>query len=176
VTAPELIAPGPPAPPLWKRLVFGRNLRRTLLRAAVMAATAFVVFGFILWPVRIDGDSMYPTYRSGRVNFINQLAYRWHKPRRGDVVGVMLSGPHMMYFKRIVALPGETVAIDQGIVLINGRPLEEPYVKLRSRWVLSARQMGNDEYFFIGDNRGMPLADHSFGAAAGSRIAGKVLW
>ncbi len=169
----------PPTPadrPLWQRLVVGRHPRRTLLRAAFLAGSAFLVCKFILLPVRISGDSMTPTYRDGGVNFINQLAYRWNRPRRGDVVAIRMSGKHLMLFKRIVALPGETVAIEQGVVLIDGRPLPEPYVKERAAWQLSPRRLEPDEYLVIGDNRGMPQQAHLFGAAKLERIVGKVLW
>ena len=53
---------------------------------------------------------MLPTYRDHGVNFVNRLAYVFHEPRRGDVVAIRtLAGEHVMYMKRIVGLPGETV-------------------------------------------------------------------
>jgi signal peptidase I len=162
--------------PLWKRLVFGRRLERTLLRAAVLALVVFLVSKFMLVPVRISGESMEPTYRNGRVNCINRLAYRWSRPQRGDVVAVRLSGPHVMLFKRVVGLPGETVAIERGFVVIDGKPLSEPYVKERAAWHLSPLRLEPDEYMVIGDNRGMPQQWHTFGAAKADRIMGKVFW
>jgi signal peptidase I len=162
--------------PLWKRLVFGRRPGRTVLRASLLALVAFIVFKFVLIPVRLAGESMQPAYRNGSVNCINRLAYRWSRPRRGDVVAVRFSGPHLMLFKRIVGLPGETVAIEQGLVLIDGRPLDEPYVKERAPWQLSPRRLEADEYLVMGDNRGMPQQWHTFGAARADRILGKVLW
>jgi signal peptidase I len=166
-----------PAPPaLWRRLVFGRRPKRTLLRAAMMALTALVVFRYVLVPVRIQGVSMLPAYRDGRINFINQLAYRWTSPRRGDVVGVRLAGRHVMLLKRIVGLPGETLAIERGQVLINQRPLAEPYVRQRAPWQLSARRLGPEEFFVMGDNRDMDQQAHVFGATRAERIVGKILW
>ncbi|MCX6904438.1 MAG: signal peptidase I [Verrucomicrobia bacterium] len=162
--------------PLWQRLLVGRNPKRTMVRVAILAVSSFIVFKFVLLPARICGESMEPTYRDGRVNFINQLAYRWKKPRRGDVVGVMMAGKHMMLLKRIIALPGETVAIEQGTVLINGQPLDEPYVKERAPWQLSPRPLGSNEYLLIGDNRGMPQETHDFGVANANRFVGKILW
>lgn len=166
----------PPPASRWRRLVVGRHPRRTLVRAAALAVTAFVVFKFVLLPVRISGESMAPTYRDGQINCLNRLAYRWHPPRRGDVVGVMTSGPHNLFLKRIVGLPGETIAIHQGVVLINGRPLAEPYVQAREPWEVPARELGPGEYFVIGDNRGMAQEAHTFGVARAHQIAGKVLW
>jgi signal peptidase I len=165
-----------PEPSLLQRLVIGRNPKRTLLRAALLALTAFVTFKYVLLPVRISGDSMVPAYRDQGVNFINRLAYRWRPPRRGDVVGVQLAGPHVMLFKRIVGLPGETVSIVQGVVHIDGQALAEPYVKERAAWQVPPRRLAPDEYLIIGDNRGMAQEAHVFGATKAERLVGKVLW
>jgi signal peptidase I len=173
---PRLMTVGAPPPPLWRRWVFGRNPKWTLARIIVLVVTAVVVRLFILLPIRIEGISMYPTYRDGSVNFVNLLAYRRRPPQRGDVVSVQMSGRHVMLCKRVVATPGETIAIQDGVVLINGRPLPEPYVKERTNWVVTPRQMGKEEYFVIGDNRGMPQQAHEFGATQRSRILGKLLW
>lgn len=168
----------PPAnpPSLLRRLLIGRNPKRTLVRAAITAGVAFVVFKYCLIPVRIAGESMTPSYRDGGVNCINRLAYLWRAPRRGDVVGVRTSGIHNMFFKRIIGRPGETVAITKGVVLINGQALAEPYVKERELWELPPRHLQADEYFLIGDNRGMTQERHTFGVAEAKRIVGKVLW
>src|SRR5271165_6880667 len=99
---------GSSAPAWWRIMLLGRRPKRTLARIAILVSVCFVVFCFVLRPVRIEGISMFPTYREHRINFINRLAYLFHEPRRGDVVGVrFLAGPHVMYLKRIIGLPGE---------------------------------------------------------------------
>ena len=164
------------------RLVLGRNPKWTATRAVVLATTCFVVFKFVLLPVRISGGSMEPTYHNGGVNAINRLAYVWSKPKRGDVVGVRysrphgFSSPHVMLLKRIIGLPGETVAITDGMVLINDLPLDEPYVKNCEAWQLKPVKLADDEYFLIGDNRGMDQRYHEFGRTEFKHIVGKVLW
>ena len=65
-----------------KTVVLGRNPRRTLCRALILAVASYVVFGFVLLPVRIEGISMWPTYRDRQFNVANCLAYRWRDPRR----------------------------------------------------------------------------------------------
>ena len=125
--------------PRWLRiLVIGRNPKITLARAAVLAVLCIVVFKFFLLHIRVEGISMLPTYQDGSAHFVNRLAYLWHEPRRGDVVGIRLAGPHLMYLKRIIGLPGETVAFVNGQVLINGEVLDEPYEKLSCDWRSSA--------------------------------------
>ncbi len=156
-------------------MVVGRNPRATLVRVAVLAVTSFVVFRFILLPARIEGISMLPTYQDRSVNFINRLAYRWHEPRRCDVVGIRLAGLHVMYLKRIIGLPGETVAFVGGRVQINGEVLDEPYEKTPCDWNYPPVKLGPDEYFMVGDNRTMPWEQHTFGRTTRDHIVGKAL-
>jgi signal peptidase I len=80
-----------------------------------------------------------------------------------------------MYMKRIVALPGETIAFEGGRVLINGQVLEEPYLKFPCSWNLPAEVVEQDCYYCVGDNRSMPARDHERGLADRRRLVGKVL-
>jgi signal peptidase I len=127
-------------------------------------------------PVRTEGISMLPTYESGRLTLVNRLAYSQTPPARGDIVAITLAGEHVVYVKRIVGLPGERLGITDGVVHINGVPLPEPYVRHRRPWTVDEVTLGPQEYFLIGDNRGMNAADHDFGRADRSRIAGKVVF
>jgi signal peptidase I len=153
----------------------GRNPRVTLIRLGILVVVSFVLFHFVLLPVRVDGISMEPTYKDRSVNFVNRLAYLWHEPRRGDIVSVRYAGYHAMLMKRVIGLPGDTVAFDAGTVLINGQPLDEPYRKWPSDWTLPPKKLAPDEYFIVGDNRTMPWQDHTFGVVERWRIVGKVL-
>jgi signal peptidase I len=162
-------------------LAVGRNPRRTLVRAAILAAVCLVVFKLMLWPMRVTGLSMTPAYADHSFNFVNRLAYLWHEPRRGDVVSIRLTPsqgwlpPGVLYMKRIIGLPGETISFVNGRVLVDGRPLNEPYEKGPCDWNLSPVRVDTGKYFVVGDNRSMPPADHVFGQVERSRIAGKAL-
>lgn len=165
-----------PEPSLLTRVLIGRNPKRTLVRIVILVAVACLVRAFVLLPVRVDGPSMMPTYPNHGVNIVNRLSYLFHEPRRGDVVAIrLLAGEHVMYLKRIVGLPGETVAFHQGQLYINGKPLEEPYVKLRSNWEHEDEPVGPDQYYVVGDNRDMPWQDHEKGRPTRDRIVGKVI-
>jgi signal peptidase I len=159
---------------LTRRLVFGRNPRRTLVRIAVLGAVSFVVFGFLLTPIRVRGISMEPTYHDGTLNLVNRLAFRFRSPARGDIIAIRLAGPSVLYVKRIIGLPTERVAIVNGIVQINGAPLIEPYVHNRQPWNVPEVTVGPREYFVIGDNRGMRASDHDFGRVDARRILGEL--
>ncbi len=163
--------------PHWLQVIaVGRNPQTTLLRVVVLVVVCFILFHFVLLPVRVQGISMLPTYKDHSVNLVNRLSYLWHEPQRGDVVSVRAyAGMHVMLLKRIIGLPGETVAFDHGQVLINGQALDEPYEKWKSDWTLPPEKLGPDQYFIVGDNRTMRWQDHKFGRVDRDRIVGKVL-
>ena len=80
-----------------------------------------------------------------------------------------------MLMKRIIGLPGETVAFHRGKAFINERVLEERYLQLPCDWERQPVTLGPDEYFVVGDNRSMPQVDHTFGKAGRERIVGRVM-
>src|SRR5205085_12516745 len=103
----------------------GKSQRAPLLRAkvvytALLAATVcFLFFKFWLMPVKILGDSMYPTYHNGTRHFLNRMAY-WHKePSRGDVIGLRAPDDDI-YIKRIIGIPGDIVEASGGSIFVNG--------------------------------------------------------
>jgi signal peptidase I len=162
-------------PNWWKILFVGRNPRFTLARVAMLVVACFVTFKFVLLPIRIEGISMLPTYRNGSVNFINRLAYRHREPQRGDLVSVRLAGPSVMFMKRIVALPGETISFHDGHAFINSQPLTEPYLRTRCDWSHAPIVCGPTQFYVVGDNRSMPFESHTQGRAERSHIVGKLL-
>ncbi len=163
--------------PGWlQRVLIGRRPKRTLVRIVILVVVSVVVFKYVLQPVRVEGGSMLPTYKDHGVHFVNRLAYLFHGPRRGDVVAIrLLAGEHVMYMKRIVGLPGESVSFHFGRLYINGKPLDEPYVKFRGYWNHEPEPVGPDQYYFVGDNRDMPWDDHTKGRTERGQIVGKVI-
>ena len=160
----------------WGRLLIGRRPGVTLVRMVVLAVCAVAIFKFWLLPFRISGISMEPTYLNGQVNFINAFSYWRNPPQRGDVVGIEMTGRSILYMKRIIGLPGETIAIDQGIVYLDGNPAREPYVEERADWNVTSVVLGPETYFVIGDNRDTDQDGHVFGEVVRSKIVGKVLF
>jgi signal peptidase I len=158
------------------RIIFGRDPRRTTVRILVLAGIAFIVFKWLLLPIRTDGPSMQPTYESNSLNVVNRLSYALTKPSRGDVVAIRLAGPSLVIVKRVVGLPGERVSFVGGIIHINGAPLDEPYVRDRRPWDRPEVTLAPREYFVVGDNRGMPQGNHKFGVVDQERILGKVVF
>jgi signal peptidase I len=161
--------------PWWRVILVGRNPRRTLLRIVVLIIGVMVLRQFVVLPIKVDGISMLPTYKSNAVNFVNRLAYVYGKPQRGDVVAIRMAGEHIMLMKRVVGLPGETVEFRRGELFINGEATDEPYVKLRSRWNMPPVKVGPDEFYVVGDNRSMAWSDHKQGRASRAKIVGRAI-
>jgi signal peptidase I len=170
-----------------RRVVFGRNPKVTLLRLVVWAVVCVVGFEVSVVHIRVDGISMLPTCQDQSVYWVNRLAYLRHEPQRGDVVAIRfvpadgtinkLEPPRVMLLKRIIGLPGETIAFKDGRVLIDGEILDEPYEKNGEgcNWNRAPVTLGPDEYYVVGDNRSMPPEYHTFGVRKRNLIVGKAL-
>jgi len=159
----------------WASWFIGKKPAHTAFRAGILIVAAYIAFGVILLPVRMEGISMLPTY-SGGINFANRYSYEWSAPERGDAVAVRMAGASVVFVKRIVGLPGERVGIDVGVVMINGEPLVERHVLYKTLWNMPEVALGPNEYFLIGDNRGMPMKNHEFGKTTRDRILGKMIF
>jgi signal peptidase I len=131
---------------------------RLRLRVLFMAfSVAFVIYCFftwVLWPVKVSGESMMPNYRDGSRHFINKLAYLSSDPQRGDVVGVRAPDGEV-YLKRVIGLPGEQLTFEDGRIQIDGVPLPEPYIDMRipDKLLPAKITLGTNNFWIIGDNR-----------------------
>ena len=159
-----------------KWIIMGKSPRRTLWRVGILVLVSYLLFGFVLLPIRVVGISMEPTYRDGSINLVNTLRFRFRQPRRGDVVAIKLAGKRVMLLKRVVGLPGERLAFRKGILTINGQPFPEPCLKRRRRWNIPEVKIGPDEFFVVGDNRLIPPRVHYHGRVKSYRIIGGPLF
>ncbi len=123
----------------------------------------------------VEGSSMRPNFETGQLVIVNRFAYFFDNPQRGDVI--VLHNPRNGkedFIKRVVGLPGEYVQILEGRVYVNGVLLDEPYIE---RFCTSSCdgtwQIGEDEYFVLGDNRPSSHDSHAFGPIKRSLIVGQ---
>jgi signal peptidase I len=159
-----------------------------------VAAVAVLLFqAEVAKPYRIPSASMEPTLRcakpadgctsriSDRV-IANRLVYRFHDPRRGDIIVFKAPPPAEAacdgggtLIKRIVGLPGEKVSMRNGYVFINGTRLDEPYLGPRYRGDESGDwgRVPKHAYFVLGDNRPMSCDSRSWGVVPGDNIIGR---
>ncbi len=119
--------------------------------------------------------SMLPTLTPGKYFLINKCSVQLFGPRRGDVVVFWpVNHPRWHYVKRVIGLAGETFSISGGRVMINGRPLEEPYAVGSTTPEMQPRQIPEGSFFLMGDNRGNSEDSRRFGPVPGDRIEGKI--
>lgn len=127
----------------------------------------------------VDGASMNPNFRSGQFLLVSRIHYLLGQPERGDIVVFHLpQDPDRDFIKRVIALPHEAIEIRDTQIYINGHLLEEPYLLeactpqhcSNGFW-----QLGEDEYFLLGDNRNQSYDSRSFGAVSRKLILGEAL-
>jgi signal peptidase I len=149
---------------------------RYLVRLVLIAISAYLFFSFVCLPLRIKGSSMEPTYQNGGINFCWRLRYLFSGPKRHDVVVVRFAGSKVMLLKRVVALENEKIEFHEGKLLVDGKVIDEPYIRYPCHWELPPRQVEQGHVYVIGDNRSMPIENHYFGQASFKRIMGGPLW
>ena len=155
-------------------LVWVRDLTLALIIAAV-----FILF--IYQPVKVEGTSMMPALVDQERIFINKFVYRMGLSRihRGDLVVFYYPADQTKsYIKRIVGLPGDTVEIDRGMVLVNGRALTEDYVPqaYRDYQSMPLARIEPDSYFVLGDHRSSSNDSRSWGSVPRDCIYGQAVF
>jgi signal peptidase I len=142
----------------------------------ISVAVSFLIIMFLYQPVRVEGTSMQPELRDQDRLFINKFAYHFEGISRGDVVVFHYPrDPSKSYIKRIIALPGDTLDIENGRVYVNGKHIDESYVPRRYRDSRSLPEMvvPQDEYFVMGDHRSISSDSRDFGPVPRELIYGK---
>lgn len=86
---------------------------------------ALFIRTFIFEPVQVVGSSMYPTLINGEGMFTEKLTYTFSEPQHGDIIICRYSNMPINCVKRIIGMPGDTVAITGGQIYLNGRLLDE---------------------------------------------------
>jgi signal peptidase I len=140
-----------------------------------VAISIFIIL-FLYQPVRVEGTSMLPMIEDQDRLFVNKFAYHFQDIHRGDVVVFLYPHDHTKsYIKRVIALPGDDLRIDHGIVWVNGIALKESYVPLKYEDDRSQPEMiiPQGEYFMMGDHRIISSDSRDFGPVPRHLIYGK---
>jgi signal peptidase I len=147
------------------------------LRDIAIALVASVFIITVLYqPVRVEGISMQPGLRDQDRLFIEKFFFRYENINRGDVIVFHYPrDPEQSYIKRVIGLPGDTIVIHQGRVLVNNLPIDEPYVPRRFRDTVSMGELvvPPGQYFVMGDHRSISSDSRAFGPVERSYIYGK---
>ncbi len=150
-----------------------RTLLVELRHIAYVVAWVFVIQQSLAAFV-VEGASMEPTLANRAYVIVDTLFPATRPFRRGEVIVFRFPGkPGVEYVKRVIALPGETVAIAHGMVFVNGNPLAEPYVRERTRYFWGPARVPDDSIFVLGDNRNSSSDSHVWGPLPASLVVGR---
>lgn len=152
------------------RVVTGGVL--TLLVASVMTVRATVAV-----PVRIASDSMEPALAAGDVVLVSRSAPDVDDLRRGDLVAFDDPRNGRRSVKRVIGLPGEEVVILDGVLQVDGRPTEEPWVdpEVVDGSFMRTFRVPDGAVFVLGDNRMNSLDSRDYGPVDADDLEGRVL-
>lgn len=156
-----------------------------ILEIAKIAVLAGITIGLIRYylfkPFYVKGASMEPNFFEKEYLIIDELSYRFREPQRGEVVVFKYpDNPKEYFLKRIIGMPGETIKISGGKVMIyNGEYPEGIYVdemylpeSIRTDGERTIK-IGNSQYYLLGDNRHNSFDSRRFGPVDESLIVGR---
>ncbi len=154
-------------------------IKETIIYAIVAAAIVFPIRFWIAQPFVVNGPSMDSTFHDGEYLIVDQISYRFNEPERGDVLIFKYpENPSKYFIKRLIGLPGETVVVRNDVVTIinkdhpEGVTLSEPYINSKS-FITKTLTLGPEEYFVMGDNRGVSSDSRVWGALPREDLVGR---
>ena len=147
-----------------------------------------ILINFVIFPVYVSGNSMYPTLHNQDFGVSSILTKNLEEIERFDVVIVKVDNEY--WVKRVIGLPNETISCVDGQVFVNGNPLEESFVdeiymndEIKEHGYFNSDfseiVLGNDEVFLMGDNRVHSMDSRIVGPFKLSSIKAKdmyILW
>lgn len=153
-----------------------------LLKFAALAAVIVLpIRAYVAQPFIVSGRSMIPTFQEGQYLIVDEISYHLHDPQRGDVVIFKYpKDPSKYFIKRVMGLPGETLEIRGGDVIIynkenpEGIEIDQPFVENTSNNNMKT-ELGADEYFVMGDNRRESSDSRYWGAVPRDMMIGRAL-
>jgi len=160
-----------------------KKMQRLLKNSLYMLGILLLVFGitrFIGEKTIVEGSSMEPSLSDGDYLITEKLSYKFGDPKRFDIIVFPYRHNSSQYIvKRVIALPGERVAIKDGVVFINDEELTDIYGKgtlAADKSLERGLLLGADEYFVLGDNReeSIDSRNEEIGAVKREFIMGRV--
>ena len=153
-----------------------------LLKTIVLSLfLAMGIRSFVAEARYIPTGSMLPTLQINDRLIIDKISYDFHKPNRGDIV--VFSPTETLkkqnykdaFIKRVIGLPGEQVEVKDGLVYINGQPLQEKYLEDQPNYRFGPVTVPPDEYLVLGDNRNDSYDSHYWGFVPRKNIIGRAV-
>lgn len=165
--------------PRWRRL--WQSQRSNLRVLAIALAIALLMRLFVAEPRYIPSNSMEPTLAVNDRLIVEKISYRLQTPQPGDIV--VFHPPPLLtelgyryqqaFIKRVIAVPGQTVAVRGHTVYVDGQPLREPYIQEPPRYEMPAFTVPPNSLFVMGDNRNDSNDSHVWGPLPQDYVIGQ---
>jgi len=157
-----------------KRYRFVREIMETIVLTVLM----FVIINLAVQNYDIDGPSMEPTLHNQERIMVDKVSYLFHPPSRGDIiVFIAPNNPSLNYVKRIIAIPGDVLTVDDTTVKVDGVTLQEPYVDPQRQGnpydPIDNRVVPPNHYFVMGDDRVNSSDSRDWGFVPRENIIGR---
>ncbi len=135
-----------------------RELGGWILYILIIVGLTYLIITFVGQRTRVSGSSMETTLSDGDNLIVDKLSYRFQEPKRYDIIVFPYQHEeNTFYIKRIIGLPGETVQVVDGYTYVNGEILSSDVygAEVMDSPGIAAQpiELGEDEYFVLGDNR-----------------------
>lgn len=140
---------------------------KSLLPYIIIIIVVVLIRSFIATPVSVKGNSMYPTLEGDEIMILNKLG----KIDRYDIVVVHLDNKNDNLIKRVIALPGEKIKIENSKIYINGEEIPDEF-GYGETYNIDEVELNEDEYYILGDNRIISLDSRVFGKINKKNIKG----
>ena len=179
-----------------------KNAVRDVLETLLLTVLIFLLVRSVVQNFKVEGRSMEPTLQNGQYLLINKAIY-WRldgdvlgklnpgaeasagpagqtshylfsTPERGDIIVFRYpQDPSRDFIKRVIGVPGDLVEIKNGVVYVNGKPLQEDYTAAPPNYFQPAERVPEGEYFVLGDNRNNSSDSHVWGLVPEENIIGR---
>jgi len=154
-----------------------RRIINEAVQTIALALLMFLVINFLSARIRVDGRSMEPNFHDGDYVIVNRLAFRLGELQRGDVIVF----PYPInreedYIKRVIGLPGDSISIRDGVVILNDSVLDEDYLDMLPRGDMAERVVPEGHAFVMGDNRNDSSDSRIWGPLNVEDIIGKAVF
>ena len=154
--------------------VFRAGIREIVGTVLPAILIALLIQLFLAQTTRIESYSMEPTLYEEQRLVIEKISYRLRLPERGEIVVLHPQDDGTVpLIKRVVGLPGETIAIHDDQVFIDGNPLEEPYLRVVTHGYYPPTLIPADAIFVMGDNRDRSRDSRMFGTVPLEDLVGR---
>lgn len=161
----------------WIELLPNAKVRDWVETIIFAVVAAFLIRTFVMESFYIPSGSMIPTLEINDRVFVNKFIYRFREPRRGEIIVFKYpKNPELDYVKRLIALPGDRFSMKDGVVYINGQPLEENYVKYTDQFNYPEIVVPEDCFIGLGDNRPNSTDSRFWGFVPRKNLEGPVMF